>query len=64
MATRYDQFRKIRARYSNQVQLMTRAVSPVVEAAAAPTASVTLTNYTSYSPSRFRGSSRPGYAIP
>jgi hypothetical protein len=65
MATRYDQFTKVRSRYSHQAQLRTPAVSPVVAVSQAGTpGTVTLTRYSSYTVSRSRGSGRGGYAIP
>lgn len=63
MATRYDQFTKVRIRYSNQVQLRTRAISPVVAAARA-SGSAALTSYGSYTRTRARGGGRGGYSIP
>ena len=64
MATRYDQFTKVRQRYSHQAQLRTRAVSSVVAASLAVGASVTLTRYATYTSARTRGSGRGGYSIP
>jgi hypothetical protein len=61
MATRYDQFRKVRREYSHQLQLRTRVVTPTATAIASGTV---LPRYDRYAIFTSRGSWRGGYSIP
>jgi hypothetical protein len=64
MATRYEQFAKVRRRYGNQPQLRVRSVTAVAAASASVNAVVSLTQYRGYTGTRAHGGGRGGYSIP